>query len=61
MVHRGLGEDIDYERMHYLSESIYMLVVVRLLQECGVGVTTLAGIQDHQRFQWVAERLRATA
>ena len=61
VVHRGLGEDIDYERMHYLSESIYMLVVVRLLQECGVGVTTLAGIQDHQRFQWVAERLRATA
>ena len=61
VVHRGLSEETDYARMYYLSEAIYMLVVVSLLRECGISPTTISNIRDHQRFQWVAEALRTTA
>ncbi len=60
LVHTGLGEDPGTTRMHYLSGSVYMLVVVSLLRECGVSVTTLSNIQHHRRFKWVAEGLRTT-
>ena len=60
VVHRGLSDEIDYARMYHLSEAIYMLVVISLLRECGVSPATISNIQNHQRFQWVAEALRTT-
>ena len=60
VVHRGLSENVDLSRMYFLSESIYMLVVVSLLRECGVGAATLSNIRRHQRFQRLAEQVRGT-
>lgn len=60
VVHRGLNEDIDYGRMYYLAEAIYILVVISLMGESGVSPTTVSGIQHHRRFQWVADALRKT-
>ena len=57
VVHRGLYEDIDYLRMYELSESIYVLVVLNLLQECGLEQSTLSNIQSHDRYRRVAEGL----
>ena len=57
VVHRGLHEDIDYRRMYELSESVYIVVVINLLQECRVEQSTLSNIQSHDRYQRVAEGL----
>ena len=57
VVHRGLHEDIDYPRMYELSESIYILVVINLLQECCVEQSMLSNIQSHDRYRRVAEGL----
>lgn len=57
VVHRGLYEDIDFARMYELSESIYILTVINLLQECNVEPSTLSSIQNHERYQRVAEAL----
>ena len=60
LVHRGLQEDLEGQRMYDLSEALYFLVVLCLLRECGISEETLAKIQNHQRFRRVKEQLRST-
>ena len=57
LIHRGLHED-DRPLLYWLAESLYFLVVLCLLNECGVSDGTLASIQQHRRFQLVARELR---
>ena len=59
--HPGLRGDVDGTRMHWLAESLYVLVVLCLLRECGVSDDTFANVQQHERFKSVAEGLRRTA
>jgi hypothetical protein len=47
----------DAPSLHLLSESVYFLVALCLLRECGASDATLAKIQQHQRFIWLAGRL----
>ena len=58
LVHPGLRRDIEGARMLWLSESVYFLVVLCLLRECGVSEGTLSNMKRHQRFSLVAEQLR---
>ena len=60
LVHRGLHEDIEGPRIFWLSESLYFLVVLCLLRECGVAESTLSKITRHQRFISTAEQLNNT-
>lgn len=60
LVHRGLRGDMEFSRMHWLSESVYFLVVLCLLRECGVPEVVLSKIQQNRRFQHTAEQLRLT-
>ena len=59
VVHRGLNED-DEPELYLLAESVYFLVVLCLLQECGVPKDTLGRIQRHQRFRLLKEQIQAT-
>ena len=58
VVHRGLCED-DNPELYFLSESLYFLVVLCLLQECGVPKDALAKVQRHQRFSFAKEQIQA--
>lgn len=58
VVHRGLGGDIDGSRLYDLTESLYYLVVICLLKECGVPENAFSSIQQHQRFRQLGHRLR---
>ena len=58
VVHRGLHENEDPD-LYLLSESVYFLVVLCLLQECGVPKDTLTKMQYHQRFRLLKEQIRA--
>lgn len=58
VVHRGLNED-DEPELYLLSESLYFLVVLCLLQECGVPQDTLTKMQRHQRFRLLKEQIQA--
>ena len=60
LVHRGMGGDLEGQRMYVLSESLYFLVVLCLLKECGISEETLSKMQNHQGFRWVEEQLRST-
>ncbi len=60
VVHAGLGGEVDRERLHWLAESLYVLVVICLLRESGVSDETLANVAQHDRFQWVARGLQRT-
>ncbi len=60
VVHPGLGKTVDAAKMFYLSESVYLLVVMSLLRECGVAEQVLANFSNHEKFQWIALQLRAT-
>ena len=60
VVHLGLGGNVDGTRMFILSESVYILVIMSLLRECGVPEGTLSNLKNHQRFQWVALQLQGT-
>ena len=60
VVHPGLQENSDGYRLYLLSESIYSLVVLTLLQECGVSIDSLKNIQNHQHFKWLAAELGAS-
>ena len=60
LVHRGLHGDIEGPRIFWLSESLYFLVVLCLLRECGVAESTLSKITRHQRFISTAEQLNST-
>ena len=59
VVHPGLRGNSDGYRLYLLSESIYILVVLTLLQECGVSIDSLKNIQNHQHFKWLAAELGA--
>ena len=59
LVHRGLQGDLEGQRMYTLSESLYFLVVICLLRECGIPEETLSKMQDHQRFIWAVKQLRS--
>ncbi len=58
LVHRGLHDEIDTERMFWLSESVYFLVVLCLLKECGVLEATLRNMEQHRRFRNVSKGLQ---
>ena len=58
LVHRGLHENLEGKRMYDLSESLYFLVVLCLLRECGISEQTLSKMQNHRRFGWVAKQLK---
>ena len=60
LVHRGLHGDMDGLRMHWLAESLYFLVVLCLLRECGVPEKVLSKIQQNQRFKHTYEQLQLT-
>ena len=60
VVHRGLYGSAEAQRLYWLSESLYLLVVISLLRECGVSDDALSRIQQHERFMRVARRLAAT-
>ena len=57
MVHPGLRGNSDGYRLYLLSESIYLLVVLTLLHECGVSIDSLKNIQNHEHFKWLAAEL----
>lgn len=57
VVHRGLNEDMNVLRMYELSESIYILTVINLLQECGIDQSMLSNIRSHDRYRLAAEGL----
>ncbi len=59
VVHRGLHESEDPD-LYLLSESVYFLVVLCLLRECGVAEEILANFKRHRRFRWLAGKLRST-
>ena len=61
LVHRGLHGEIEGPRTFWLSESLYFLVVLCLLRECGVAESTLSKITCHQRFISTAEQLNSTS
>ena len=58
VVHRGLGGDVDGQRLYDLTESVYYLVVLCLLRECGVPEGAFSSMKQHQRFRQLARRLR---
>ena len=58
VVHRGLHESEDPD-LYLLSESLYFLVVMCLLRECGVSDGTFDKMQQHRRFKWLADRFRS--
>ena len=60
LVHRGLYGDLEGIRMFWLSESVYFLVILCLLKECGLAESTLSNITRHQRFRMIAEQLQNT-
>ena len=59
LVHRGMSGDLEGQRMYVLSESLYFLVVLCLLRECGISEETLSKMQEHESFRWIEEQLRA--
>ena len=61
VVHPGRRGSGDGYRLYLLSESIYLLVVLTLLRECGVSDDALTKIQSHGNFRWLAEKLGESA
>ena len=57
VVHRGLHET-ERPRLSLLADSLYFVVVLCLLRECGVREETLSNLQGHRRFSWLAERIQ---
>ncbi|MEZ0581260.1 HEPN domain-containing protein [Nocardioides sp. MH1] len=51
---------VSSERVHYLSESLYFVLVLALLRECGYDHQVSQSIATHRQVDWVKERLRAT-
>ena len=60
VVHPGLGKSVDAAKMFYLSESVYLLVMMALLRESEVTEQVLANFSNHEKFQWTALQLQAT-
>ena len=61
VVHPGLRGNSDGYRLYLLSESIYLLVVLRLLRDCSVAIDSLKNIQNHEHFKWLAAELVTSA
>ena len=57
IVHRGLGGEVEGSRLYDLTESLYYLVVLCLLRECGVPENAFSNIKQHQRFKQLGHRL----
>ncbi|RHW23299.1 hypothetical protein D0Z08_30640 [Nocardioides immobilis] len=51
---------VSSERVHYLSESLYFVLVLDLMRECGYDREVSQSIGNHRQVEWVKERLRAT-
>ncbi len=45
--------------LYLLSESVYFLVALCLLKKSGVSESTLSGVEQHQRYLWLARQLTA--
>ena len=60
MAHGDFDGDTDANRLYWLSESLYLLVVISLLREGGVPADALSGLQQHQRFTRAARGLAET-
>ena len=58
VVHRGLQEEREPE-FYLLSESLYFLVVLCLLKECGVADKALSEIQRNPRFVWLNKEIKS--
>lgn len=56
-IHSDEGSNVNYVRMHFLSESLYFLIVICLLKECGVLESDLINVRNSQ-FWWTAAQLR---
>ncbi len=59
VVHPGLRGNIRGQQLYLLSESIYILVVLTILRECGVSIGSLNNIQKHDHYKWLAAQLRS--
>ena len=59
VIHTGLRGSVDASGLYWLSESLYFLVILCLLRECGIAENTLANIGKHQRFRRVTSELQA--
>ena len=57
-IHSDSNEQVDFVRLHFLTESLYFLVVLCLLRHCGVDGSTLMKARWHGRFRQTAERLQ---
>lgn len=60
LVHRGLHENPDGQRMYALSDSLYLLVVLCLLREGETSEEFLSNIQTHQKFLRAARQVRGS-
>ena len=49
--------NMEGPRMHWLAESLYFLVVLCLLRECGVPGKVLLKVQQNQMFKHISEQL----
>lgn len=61
VVHRGLHESGDVDGVYWLAESVYFLLVLCLLRQCGVPETTLAGIRNRGRFVQLSKQIQRLA
>ena len=57
LVHRGLREG-KRPPLRLYADSLYFLVILCLLRECGVSDDTLANIRKHRKFQSLAKELK---
>ena len=54
LVHRGLSE-MKSHPLYTMAESLYFLIVLNLLKECGAPDGAFASIQNHHRFRSCSE------
>ena len=57
VAHLGLHEE-ERPDYHLLAESLYFLVVLCLLKECGLPEAATSSIQRNRRYQWLAKEMR---
>ncbi len=56
--HQGPGlKPPSPARLHFLSESVFYLVVLCLLRECGMSDDLLLGVAKNRRYQWLKAQL----
>ena len=57
LVHRGLSQNLEGQRMYAHSESLYFLVVLFLLRECGMPEEAFSRMKDDRELRWAAKQL----